>query len=1087
MINGKRSMLKPVYLVLLVVFASSSKAGLDDACVVNILNRTIQVSANGGWSLPNVPSNQGLIRARATCIAEDGSTISGQSDYFSVNTNGISQVPPIIFEGRDPIPSRLSFSSTQAEVINAAGNTSQLTLTAHFADGTQENVTDSGNGVNYATTNAGVATVSADGLVTAVGNGFALISARKDGVIAARRVIVNSSGDLDGDGLPDDYETENRLNPNDPVDALEDQDGDGLSALDEYNVGTNLNIADTDGDGISDGEEINPGDDGYVSDPLLVDTDGDGLSDLLEVSLNSDPGDANDHNYDAAVVSYSIEPPAFSLINNTIQPDEIGQQISLTGVLLDGSTIDLTSTVRGTNYASSDLAVCNFGLTDGLVFGSSNGSCDITVSNGAFSQVLSVTVSSFDPAPLSVVSIPGYANNVDVEGDTAYIAAGSSGLQVVHLGAERTSPSVISSLDTNGTSIDIKVRENYAYIADGSAGLKVIDVTDSATPVLVGSVDTPSNAQDLQIQNGLAYIADGDGGLQVADVSNPASPVIVGHVSGIGIAKGVDVFGNVVVVGSTSGLYVIDVSAANFPVVVGSVSINDIKDVILEGSYAYVAAYSTGYFVVDISDASAPTIVSQGSEFVSRDVATSGDLALYAEQLFPNAITYVNIRQPENSVFQGTIDMSGLGDYAGTGIALDQQFAYITAENYVVSSDYGSSGNTVLMVAQYRQLEDNEGIAPSVSLIEPDNGDTFIQGETVTIAAEASDDIFVSKVQLLVNGEVVTTDGGEPYEFRYTLATDMTGSIDITARAVDLGNNSSTTPSVTVNVIEDPKTTVVGTVVTSEGVPVQGATVTCAGFESLTDTEGLFTVENVPSISDFNCSATALVETNFFSGMSSVITPVRGGETNLGEIIVQNSFFDDEYGANLYQGDDDYDYVSFVDGFTFPFFGSTYTGVYVGSNGRLMFEYGDRTYTESFSVFTSQPNIAAFFDDLHPGRSPGSVHYKQEGDRFVVTWANVQQFSFGGSNTIQMIMFTDGRISFAYNGVSARGAFIGLSTGESLGATELDLSSAPYFVDQPVSVYELFKIGDGEFDLDRNFILFTPQGEGFDIGVAPLQ
>ncbi len=33
---------------------------LDENCVVNILNRTVQVNKDGGWSMPNVPSQMGL-------------------------------------------------------------------------------------------------------------------------------------------------------------------------------------------------------------------------------------------------------------------------------------------------------------------------------------------------------------------------------------------------------------------------------------------------------------------------------------------------------------------------------------------------------------------------------------------------------------------------------------------------------------------------------------------------------------------------------------------------------------------------------------------------------------------------------------------------------------------------------------------------------------------------------------------------------------------------------------------------------------------------------------------------------------------
>jgi hypothetical protein len=44
-------------------------AQIDETCTVSILNRTIQVKPDGTWVLPNIPANQGRIRARATCVA----------------------------------------------------------------------------------------------------------------------------------------------------------------------------------------------------------------------------------------------------------------------------------------------------------------------------------------------------------------------------------------------------------------------------------------------------------------------------------------------------------------------------------------------------------------------------------------------------------------------------------------------------------------------------------------------------------------------------------------------------------------------------------------------------------------------------------------------------------------------------------------------------------------------------------------------------------------------------------------------------------------------------------------------------------
>ncbi|WP_428820433.1 leucine-rich repeat domain-containing protein [Microbulbifer sp. MCCC 1A16149] len=96
--------------------------------------------------------------------------------------------------------------------------------------------------------------------------------------------------DSDGDGIPDDWEAANGLDPYNGDDAWEDFDGDGLLNIDEYYTGTNPGVFDTDADGLSDGEEWNIGLDPLASN-LDADQDNDGFLDLHEVKLGSDPYD----------------------------------------------------------------------------------------------------------------------------------------------------------------------------------------------------------------------------------------------------------------------------------------------------------------------------------------------------------------------------------------------------------------------------------------------------------------------------------------------------------------------------------------------------------------------------------------------------------------------------------------------------------------------------------------------------------------------------------------------------------------------------------------------------------------------------
>jgi hypothetical protein len=874
---------------------------LDENCIVSVLNRNVRVKPDGSWVLPNIPANFGLVRARATCVV-DGETISGESAPFLVAANAAVDVPPIVLGPTTPIPTSLTLTGPPAP-LTQIGATAQLSVMANYPGGTTTNVAAAATGTRYVISNPAIATITANGLVTGLASGTVVIQATNEGTAGFTSVQVVLSADSDGDGLADDLELSLGLNPNNPADALEDADRDGASNRAEALAGSNLRDPDSDDDGLTDGEELQPGADGFVTNPLSADTDGDGVRDALEVASGSDPTSAGSVNLAQALESLSVAPLTFSItVNSVIGVGSV--QLTVTGRLRDGTAINLTSTARGTNYGSSDLNVCNFGAPDGRVFGSANGPCTITVTNSGFTATATGTVSNFTPTALASVGIPGYANNVDVNGAFAYVAAGGAGLVVVNVGTP-TAPVIVATLDTPGNANDVRVLGNRVFIADGSAGLRIVDVTNPSQPVLLGTVDTAGEANDVVVSGNYAYVADGVSGIAIIDISRPTAPALVRTVDTPGIARGVDVEGTTLVVGDdapSAGLRVIDVTNPAAAAMLGTLSLaGPVIDIDLSNGVVAIAGYTSGTQLVDVRVPAAPVLRgslpgSAPGGFVPRDVQMAGQFALYAEQLFANAVApIVDVSNPAQPFFRGVLDFGQ--DYAGTGIAVSGPFVYWTGQSFVVSSENGVSGTTRLFIGQYIAVEDKAAVPPAITITEPLSGTFVIEGSEVVVRATASDDVGVSSVTFTVNGAPGFIDTSEPYEARLLAPAAGTPFV-LGATAADYGGNAASAPTVAVTVIPDPLTTVAGRVVDKDGNPVGGATV--AVFETFTATsagDGQFVISGVPTVrGPIAVSAEALIAGQRLIGRSSPVAPVAGGQTSVGDVTIR-------YGSILYFAD----------------------------------------------------------------------------------------------------------------------------------------------------------------------------------------
>jgi hypothetical protein len=778
-------------------------AQLDPTCTVSILNRTSQARADGSWRIDNVPANLGPVRARATCV-RSGLTVSGQSDYFRIQSDSITGFPSIPLGAVEPIPVSLAVTSPVAR-LTPAQSVVQLAVIATYPDGATADVAAAAAGTSYTISNPAVASLSPDGLLTALTSGTVLISATQDGALGLVQVTVQLSADGDGDGLPDDYELAHGLNPNDPADALSDPDQDGLTVFAEFQRGLDPFRADTDGDGLRDGDEVNL----YGTNPLLVDTDGDEVADGLEVQTGSDPLDPASFNLASILTGLTVQPSSFTLVFNTIL-GEASRRLDVRGRLVDGRTIDLRRRSRGTNYGSSSLAVASFGAEDGRVFAGQDGTAVVTVTNLGFSATVAVTVTSFSPTALSYLSLPGSANGVDVSGDFAYVAAGQAGLVVVDV-SDLQAPRIAAVADTPGNANDVKVDGGYAYVADGRSGLAVIDVRDPLHPALAGRLGIPGDASDLAVRGGRAYLAEADAGLAIVDVLDPASPLLLGTVDTPGRAHGVDSDGILALVADGgAGLAVFDVRNPASPSLLGATATrpnatSHAADVVLRGRFAYLADGADlslgGLRVIDLLDPTTPVVVGSSSDaFGLTALAVDGKLALGSDFYFPNTV-------PIFDIGLGTADFAARLDFFpsftdadGNGIAVSNGVAFLAATQGIVENGVVMPGG--LFIGRYLIQNDTEGIPPRVSITSPADGAGVPERSPLVVQADASDDLMVASVQFLIDGVPFFDDTKAPFEAVLTVPAGGP-SFTLSATAIDFGGNRATALPVTVAVLPD--------------------------------------------------------------------------------------------------------------------------------------------------------------------------------------------------------------------------------------------------------------------------------------------
>ncbi|MBI4752556.1 MAG: carboxypeptidase regulatory-like domain-containing protein, partial [Acidobacteria bacterium] len=280
------------------------------------------------------------------------------------------------------------------------------------------------------------------------------------------------------------------------------------------------------------------------------------------------------------------------------------------------------------------------------------------------------------------------------------------------------------------------------------------------------------------------------------------------------------------------------------------------RDVTLVQSRAYVvtrdhtvAGFPPGLYAIDISNPDTPHIIGTDTAgFFGTDFEVRDQIGMAAAQgTGVAAVPLFSLPAGAAPLYIGAIVVSSTYR-EGTGIATTDELIFETV-NSVEGLEHGSTGDSALVIAQYRQPADLAGIAPTLTLASPADGEELVQGDQILVKAMAQDDVGVAQVDLKANGITIASLTKPPYQVSYTVPAHS-HSITFEATAFDYAANRGDATPVVGSVIEDPLTTVIGQVVDSQGYPIVNATVTVTGTprSAVTDTQGGFSIPGVGTI-----------------------------------------------------------------------------------------------------------------------------------------------------------------------------------------------------------------------------------------------
>lgn len=169
-----------------------------------------------------------------------------------------------------------------------------------------------------------------------------------------------------------------------------------------------------------------------------------------------------------------------------------------------------------------------------------------------------------------------------------------------------------------------------------------------------------------------------------------------------------------------------------------------------------------------------------------------------------SGITLVTATASDNSGSVSRVELYRDGAFVGSDTSSPFEFSWSTqgstnGSHTLTTKAFDAAGNNGTSAPVSVTVQNViDSVTPTVLITNPTSGSVIARRTAVQIAATATDDIGVTKVEFLVGTSITCTDTSAPYVCAWTVPNSPNKTYQLKARAYDAGGNMGTSQTVTV-------------------------------------------------------------------------------------------------------------------------------------------------------------------------------------------------------------------------------------------------------------------------------------------------